>query len=188
MIEYNTAYILCGGKSRRMGSDKLFLRVGHSTLLERTVDTCRREFQSVKLSASDSERLKLFGLEIVPDYAGSQGPLAGIIACLQDCSERHCFVTAADFVSLDSNIIGLLRDRLHRQEYLGLSESGRPQPLCGFYAISALPKLLKAAERGVTRVTDLLDELDCELLPVEKKFWLNVNSPSDLEAARGKYD
>ena len=170
-----------------MGADKLFMPIGNQSLLSHTIKACQVRHHTVKLSAPPDKKYDSFGLQLIPDYDGCQGPLAGIIASLTDCSDEYCFITAADFPGLDSALIDRLHQRLDNQQYLGLCEPGGIQPLCGIYAVSALPVLLKAANDGITRVTEAIGSLRSEFIEIDHSRWLNVNSPADLEESREIY-
>jgi molybdenum cofactor guanylyltransferase len=47
MITDVTGVLLAGGKSRRMGEDKRFIRVGQETLFDRSLTVLREVFEAV---------------------------------------------------------------------------------------------------------------------------------------------
>ncbi|MFQ5608576.1 MAG: molybdenum cofactor guanylyltransferase, partial [Candidatus Zixiibacteriota bacterium] len=95
-----SAYVLAGGQSRRMSGDKLFLEINGKSLLKRTLEVCRSRFDEVWIVAKESEKFAGLDYPVVIDWPGADGPLAGIIAALSDCTESACFVTAADLYDL----------------------------------------------------------------------------------------
>lgn len=180
MVRIDSAYILAGGQSRRMGRDKLFLDCGGEPLLMRTLGICREAFASVTLVARSLDKFKSLGCEVLLDNPQAQGPLAGVIAALEDCAQECCFITAADLYDLDTQIIDRLRVSYRDEEYLGLRESDMPQPLCGIYHKSALSHLKKQAAAGQLRMIEAIAGLEHRLLPIGSEKWRNINCPNDL--------
>ena len=183
----DTAYVLCGGQSRRMGEDKLFLSVGSQTLLVRTIETCHSRLSHVKLVAPVASKFAEMNYDVVTDDPGCEGPLAGIIAAVRDCKSTHCFITAADFPSLTLELIDSLLAKLSNQQYLGIRETSGLQPLCGIYAKSILPTLIDAADAGERKVISVVQQCNYELVDIDDANWLNVNDQEDLKRARDQY-
>ena len=180
MVRIDSAYILAGGQSRRMGRDKLFLDCGGEPLLMRTLGICREAFASVTLVARTRAKFKSLDCEVLLDNPQAHGPLAGVIAAIEDCAQECCFITAADLYDLDVQIIDRLRASYSGEQYLGLCESDLPQPLCGIYHKSALLHLQRRAAVGQFRMIEAIVGLEHRLLPIGSETWRNINCPSDL--------
>lgn len=176
------AYILAGGQSRRMGRDKLFIEMNEQSLLSRTMSSCRDVFSEVALVAKSKEPFAQFDCRVLIDKPGIDGPLAGVIAALEDCSSDRLFITAADLYDLNPVTIETLLKSYRGEQYLGLRETDHIQPLCGIYAKTALGPLLKAAENGTTRMSEAISELDSRFIAPLSENWRNINSPEDLKA------
>jgi molybdopterin-guanine dinucleotide biosynthesis protein A len=180
VIKEFTAYILAGGKSRRLGVNKLHIRFGDRSLLERTIAVCKTCFDTVKLVAASREELSFMDCELVTDSPSAQGPMAGVIAALEDCRSDHCFVTATDLPDLNSEIIGSLSGYRRDYQYVGVLEPGGLQPLCGFYHRSALPILMQAAGRQEYSLNKTMRFLKHKgVIPCSEQ-WRNINQPQDL--------
>lgn len=175
----NNAYILAGGSSRRYGSDKLFLKCGDVTLLQKTVHTCRKQFKDVVIAAKNRDKFKEYDCKIILDQPDANGPLAGIISSLMDCKEKSCFITAADFYDLDEVTITGLIESYKDEQFLGLSEENGIQPLCGIYNKSALPYLISRANKRIYKMRDVIIGLDYRVIPAPVKTWRNINEPND---------
>jgi len=76
-----SAFILAGGLSMRMGTDKALLQMDGITLLERAIGKTHAITDTVKVVGS-RERYNAFGAAIVEDEFDQCGPLAGIHAAL----------------------------------------------------------------------------------------------------------
>ena len=183
-VDVDTAYILAGGDSRRMGRDKLRISINGTTLLEKTIGVCQNSFSQVKIVTQRRDRLKRTDLEILHDWPESQGPLAGVIASLIDCPNDCCFITAADFYDLDETIIEMLKKSHDNQLYLGIGEGERIQPLCGIYAKKGLDQIISLARNGITSVSKVISRLNPEAIEINRP-WRNINSPDDMKKIGG---
>lgn len=181
MIRIDSAYILAGGKSRRMGRDKLYIDCGGEPLLIRTIRSCRKKFAAVSLVAGEVAKFEALGCRVLRDWPQAAGPMAGVVAALDDCPQDCCFITAADLYDLDALLIERLLSSYRGEQYLGLREAGLPQPLCGIYHRSALPHLKKRAAAGDFRMIEALAGLEHRLLTIEREVWRNINRPGDLD-------
>ncbi len=187
MMSTHYAYVMAGGKSRRMGTNKLSLRINGISLLERTAAKCAAAFDEVKLVAPGVDGLSDLGYPVVLDSSQASGPMAGVIAALENCSAESCFVTAADLLDLSADVIALLVSQYRGQQYFGLQEQAGIQPLCGIYHKSALGLLHARAGKGQFGMIDALNEMDIDAVALPKGQWRNINCPEDLAAVEG-YD
>lgn len=174
------AYILAGGMSSRMGRDKLFLPLGGESLLQRIISTCKPHFSPVKIVAKDEGKFASVGCPIVIDNPGAEGPMGGVIAALEDMPGETCFITAADLVDLNSDVISDLLRKYNSQQYLGILEDGGVQPLCGIYHKSALEVLYGQVKIGKFGMTKTVELMNYELILQPRGQWRNINSPHDL--------
>jgi molybdopterin-guanine dinucleotide biosynthesis protein A len=181
------AYVLAGGRSRRMGTNKLSLVIDGVSLLERTTSRCAASFEQVKLVAPEVGNLAELGYPVILDSPRALGPMAGIIAALEDCQAEICFVTAADLFDLRTEVVELLVSQYSGRQYFGLKERRGIQPLCGIYHKSALTVLRARAAKGQFGMTDALHEMDTEAVALPPGRWRNINGPEDLVAVEG-YD
>ncbi|MEE8577090.1 MAG: molybdenum cofactor guanylyltransferase [candidate division Zixibacteria bacterium] len=179
------AYVLAGGQSRRMGRDKLSLIIDGMSLLDRTVTTCSTSFEQVMLVAPKPGKLSGLGYPVVLDSPIASGPMAGVIAALEDCSDDCCFLTAADLFDLSSAGIDLIVSRYQGQDFLGFEESRGIQPLCGIYGKSALAVLRSCAKKGEFKMRSALKQLNVSRLALPPGLWRNINCPEDLKAVDG---
>lgn len=186
--------VLAGGRSLRMGRDKLPLKVGGVSLLERVLNVLASRCAEVIVVGGDAPRD--VAARHVPDLRpGTEGPLAGMEAGLSAARHRIVFVTAGDMPFVPGELVDFLLGRLAER---GLSavvprNGGRPQPLCAAYDRGILPRLASALDGGVRSVRDLLGDLE-EVEYIETGelrrfgdpdlFLMNVNSPADLRRAR----
>jgi molybdopterin-guanine dinucleotide biosynthesis protein A len=186
-------FILVGGASSRMGTDKSRLVLGGKTFVERAANALGAVATKICV-VSAREEDAAFGLPLVHDVYAGAGALGGLHAALANCYARRAavvscdlpFVTGALFVRLAS-FAGPASDAVAARQ-----PDGRPQPLCTLYARDAC---LSVAERllgeGELRPRVLLGEVrtrwvvpaELEDLAGSERFFTNVNTPADYDAA-----
>lgn len=185
--------ILAGGRSRRMGREKLTIEIGGLTLIEHVNNALSGSCHEVLVVGGG--KVGLEGVKHVADERpGSQGPLAGIEAGLAAAKYDHVFVAAGDMPFLPQGLVEYLLERLDRGNFVAVipHHAGRSHPLCGAYARAVLPRVRDALDGGARAVHEFLEEaggveyVGGELLRIGDPdlMLMNVNSPRDLERAR----
>jgi molybdopterin-guanine dinucleotide biosynthesis protein A len=98
-----TAYVLAGGKSTRMGSDKAFLEFGGKALLERALHTLRRLTPEVMI-VGERTKFAQFG-PVVEDVFRRRGPLGAIHAALTVSATDLNLMMAVDLPFVESRFL-----------------------------------------------------------------------------------
>ena len=104
-----TAFILAGGKSTRMGSDKALLEFDGETLLTRTLMRARAVAGRVCIVGA-REKFEMFG-PVIEDVYPDSGPLAGIHAALQSSTTDLNLVLAVDMPFLPESALKYLLEQ-----------------------------------------------------------------------------
>src|SRR5689334_16745960 len=96
-----SAVILAGGQSRRMGSDKAWLKFDGKTLLERQVELAQKVGASeILISGRSNSDYSRFGLQVLHDRIPESGPLGGIERALDAASQPLLLVLAVDMAKM----------------------------------------------------------------------------------------
>ena len=188
----NAVIILAGGKSRRMGRDKLALSLDGETLLESAVSRFSEVFENVYLSVADADKYPEIDVRRVTDIFPGAGPMSGLHSALTSLPYDGVFLVAADLPFADPHaarrIISLCGEA--KACVVRLSD-GRLEPLFGYYRRSLLPKCEDALRAGDYKMTVLLpDETTRFVSPDElgdlwdERLIMNVNYPEDYEKLR----
>ena len=186
-------FILVGGASSRMGSDKSRLSLGGRTFVERAAESLAAVAPRVSVvSARDGDADS--GLPLVRDLVVGAGALGGLHAALAGCQAAWAAVVSCDLPFVTGELLARLASfRADGFDAVAPRQpDGRAQPLCAFYARDAC---LRAAERllraGELRPRVLLNEVrtrwvePSELADLDgsARFFTNVNTPADYELA-----
>jgi molybdopterin-guanine dinucleotide biosynthesis protein A len=175
------AFILAGGQSRRMGTDKSQLRIQDQTFTERITDTL--------LQVTDSVTVVGAGRDIYPGW----GALGGLHAALANSTREWAIVVACDLPFVTAELFQYLCSlRANHDAVVSLQPDGRAQPLAALYRIDpCLRRATELIEAGRRRPLDLLELVNTRWVPFTElrnldqaeKFFVNINTPDDYDAA-----
>lgn len=187
------AFILAGGASRRMGTDKSQLLLEGQTFTERVADTLLQVSSIVTIVGREIDHPRLNStLDIYPQW----GALGGVHAALAAARTEWCLVVACDLPFVTADLFTRMATlRENHEAVVPIQQDGRPQPLCSLYRID--PCLRRATElikTGQRRPVDLLRSVksrwlafaELEDLDHAEQFFVNINTPEDYYEATRK--
>lgn len=180
-----TGLLLCGGKSRRMGSPKPLLPFEGSTFVEHRLKSLRQLFQEVLIVANSPSEYDDFGA-VVKDIIPDRGPLIGILSGLLVSRNEYCFVIACDMPLVDNKLIRqlcALRKENNADAVVAKHEQGI-EPLLAVYSRNIIERLEEYIFSGQSRAQDFLAGIHCnyfDLPPSDNRLpaYFNVNTPTD---------
>jgi molybdopterin-guanine dinucleotide biosynthesis protein A len=190
-----TGVILAGGRNSRFpGTNKAFHKVGANTMLARIHALFSRMFREVILVVNEPALFLDIDALVVTDIDPSRCSLAGLHAGLFHAGFEWSYVTACDVPFVSEKIMRYLFTQISpgKQVIIPRTWEGL-EPLSAFYHKSCLPRIETTLEKKIFMVKKfykpervkqipprILETLDPEL-----RFKFNVNTPADLETARG---
>ena len=174
-----SAWILVGGRSSRMGSDKALADSGGRAMALRVADKAAAVCGTVSL-VGDPAIYGGLGLPVIADRFPGQGPLAGIEAGLAvSASEPNLFI-ACDMPAIPETLLEELfaiDSDGHGDCVIPRHEDGKVEPLCAVYQRRCHPVIREALEAGIRKVTDALRLLEDHGLAIR---YIRVSSPSSF--------
>ena len=187
-----TVFILAGGKSTRMGSDKAFAEYQGRTLLARALDLARSVTADVLIVGS-KEKFAPFA-PVVEDVFSDCGPLGGIHAALRASrTDLNLFLPVdTPFVSW-TFLQYLVRQAGNAPEAAVVvpRSDGGWQPLCAIYRREFADAAETALSAGRYRIDRLFDEVRTRVIEQEElegagfspALFRNLNTPEELSKA-----
>lgn len=183
-------FILAGGQSSRMGTDKAFLNFGSRTLLERAIAVLRSVCEVAIVG--DPAKFSPYGTVLEDLYPGC-GPLAGIHTALVHSSAELNLVLAVDLPLVSPDLLAFLfASAASTAALVTVPHSARGfQPLCAVYRrpfATAAEQALKAGQNKIDALfADLpiriIEESELEAAGFPGRLLVNLNTPEDLRAA-----
>lgn len=188
------AFILVGGASSRMGSDKSQLVFNGRTSIERIAT----ELLTVALPVAmvgGRRHYRHLSFRNVPDIHPGWGALGGIQAALRACERDWALIVACDLPFVTGQLFKRLATfRTEAADaVVPVQVDGRPQPLCALYRReTCLPETEQLIESDQHTPRSLLAAVrtrwiepgEMEDLPGAKNFFFNVNTQTDFEEAK----
>jgi molybdenum cofactor guanylyltransferase len=187
-----TGFVLAGGKSSRMGTNKFALEIDGETFLDRAANVLKPVCETVKVVLNQTQTIET-RLPVVRDIFPARGAPGGIHAALKNCETKFAVILAVDlpFVTTEAieNLAKIAPASNKFPAVVPRQTDGRPQPLCAVYrAQYCLPPLEQIlGETESASVRDFLDliapkYIDAGRLSADEKLLFNVNYPSDFSS------
>lgn len=194
-----TGYVLAGGRSSRMGSDKAFLELcGGETFLNRAVSRLAPicENRTVVLNHSQQNFIEKLpkNIKCIFDAFENRGAPGGIHAALEDCKTEYALILAVDLPFITTaamaNLAAIAAESKKVAAVVPIQSDGRIQPLCAVYrpaeCLQKLSKLL--AETTSVSARDFLALIETRFVEQNEltiagndNLFFNVNRPEDFQ-------
>ena len=177
--------ILAGGKSSRMGKDKVFLSYQGKMLIQHSLDLAQAVCAQVLISAN-GQGFDRFHLPIVRDEIGGCGPIGGIYSTLKHADLGWNFVLSCDTPFVSREVVERLIMNIADFDCIVPIHGSLKEPLVALYHKKANPKIKKFISKGVFKLKVLVTELNTKLVDVsdlvekDPKLFQNFNFPDDL--------
>ncbi len=196
-----SAVILAGGRSSRMGQPKATLRFGPATIIERLIAELYPAFEELIVVVAPTgvetfaaETLlcdSLPRIRLLRDQDTFAGPVPALIHGLHAVRNPIAFACSCDLPLMRAEVARALCKLIGDSDAVVPEIAGRGQPLCAAYRKTALDKIERLADGGASRLTAIVERLDCrrvaeaELRRIDPdlRSFLNVNTPADYARA-----
>ena len=198
MSEHNIlGAILAGGKSKRMGKDKLFLELNNKMLIEHTINKVEKYLKDIIIITNQkNEYFSKKNLTTVEDcIEGQLGPLVGILTAMKWAKEnlKECSWVATfpcDTPFFPETIIKKFIEKSKKKDSLLLcaSSHGRKHNIFGLWSLDLYEKLKNdLINNKIRKVQDWTEKH--KITNVEFDFkeydpFFNINTLDDLENAK----
>lgn len=141
--------VLCGGESKRMGSDKGLLPAGRESWAERAASKLSKLNIPVVLSVRgaqlESYRQVFARHELIVDMVDARGPLRGLLSVHKAHPDKDLLVLACDMLDIDFSTLQVLKQTYETTEaafdYYVYEKDEFIEPLCAIYPARTLQSL-----------------------------------------------
>lgn len=171
--------VLCGGASRRMGTDKALVAVDGVPMARRMVDVLTEaRCRPVVAIGGNRAALDVLGLDqVMADEFPGDGPLGGILTALS--LGAPAMVVACDLPRLTASTVVATIAALGDHD-AAVARTDRAEPLCAIWSAAAAAVLRTRFAAGERAVHRAMDGLDIAWVAVPAAELRNVNTPGDL--------
>jgi molybdopterin-guanine dinucleotide biosynthesis protein A len=185
-----SGFILAGGRSRRMGSNKALLPLGGRRLVDRAVELLEPHVQEIFV-VGPPEVFPLLHVPVRPDEIRQGGPLGGILTGLRHTRFERSFVLGVDLPFLTGEILDRVLGEAEGYD-VTLPRIGETlETLCAVYSKSCINPIEALLMTGKKSVHELMGRVRVKVLP-ESDFqelggssaFFNINTREDYEEAK----
>ena len=196
-----SSIVLAGGKSLRLGHDKVFETVGNQNLLDLVIDRVTPlSGETILVTASNNALIEsdtYFGLKMVTDIYPGKGPLGGVYTGLITSSSFCNLVVASDMPFLNPALLRYMMEISTGFDVVVPRIGDLMEPLHAIYTkncLEPMEHLLKQDKLSIHRLfpmvkTRYVEADEIETFDPEHLSFFNINTRSDLlkakEIARG---
>jgi len=187
-------FVIAGGKSSRMGTDKAFLDFAGQTLLDRALTVMGAVCNRVAIVGDPTQFAKYES--VVPDIFPGCGPLAGIHAALLHSAAELNLMLAVDMPFVSKELLEFLFGAAgHGNAIITVPRTSKGlQPLCAIYRREFLSVAEPALRAGKYRVDATFSSVSTHEIDVAKlaaagflePSFFNLNTPEDRLAVEGE--
>jgi molybdopterin-guanine dinucleotide biosynthesis protein A len=189
-----SAFILAGGTSSRMGTDKAFLELYGQTLLLRALGIARLVAADVRIVGPRDKYAPY--APVVEDMIPGRGPLGGIHAALSATSTDLNLILAVDLPFLRPELLLYLFDRARGSGATVTvpRAGGHLHPLCAVYRRTFRDRAEDALGAGRNKIdplfqpadTLLVEEADLVKLSFPATMFDNLNTREEYDRAQDR--
>lgn len=189
-----SAVILAGGRSSRMGENKLLLPLGDSTVIGMLLTTLSKLFAECVLVTDHPDAYQSWSVKITADLiCGPQkNSLTGIHAGLSVAANPYSLVVAGDMPFVAPALLSRLAELSGEDDVIIPRQGDHFQPLCAVYHKNCLPQIAALLARHHFKVLDFFPAMRvrhvdvAELQQYDRQLlsFFNVNKPEDYRLAQ----
>jgi len=187
-----SAFVLAGGQSTRMGTEKALVALDGRTLLERALTLARSVSSEVHIVGSEAMFAR--SGNVIEDEFPQHGPLGGIHAALRASTSELNLMLAVDMPFVEIRFLEFLFEEAARHESAVVTipqAAGAWQTLCAVYRKPFADLAEPALRAGKNKIDPLFRETKIQILdePALTKhnfslnMFRNLNTPEELEEA-----
>lgn len=191
---FQTAVILAGGHSSRMGFDKQLLEFRNRHLAMYLAEELHRAFQEVLIVTKTPELYKGTFVRTCGDLYPGQGPISGIHSAFCHCQSDVLFVMACDMTQFHLEYASYQAKRMQQEqtEACVTLRDGKLENFHAFYHRSLLEDMeerLKIHRTSIFRFLESrhvtrISENEVRAYTDPERLFRNLNTPQDYEKFR----
>ncbi|HRU41996.1 MAG TPA: molybdenum cofactor guanylyltransferase [Candidatus Diapherotrites archaeon] len=194
MAHMETAIILAGGKSSRMGFDKQFLKLQDKYVIEIIAERLKEVFSEIIIVTGRPEEYAKYGFKLVEDEVRNFGPLAGIHVGLKNSGSIYNYVVACDmpFINLKyiRYMMQLIEESDDRVDGVITKLGDWIEPFNAFYSQNLISRIEENMKNGKRQINLMLQDANVLYVSEAKarefspdwEMFTNINTFKDYES------
>lgn len=184
-MENFTGFILAGGKSQRMGTDKGLLLLNGKPFISHVYEAMQPIFGDNIVVVSSNEAYDAFGYNRIEDLISDKGPVGGLYTALKQSKTKFNLVLSVDIPLITTELVQWLVDN-HDDGYLvtQVQVGDKVSPLVAVYDRALRTLLGEHLAGNQLKLRDVIAEVTPQTLPIPEKWseqLQNINTEEDYK-------
>lgn len=185
------AYILCGGKSSRMGEEKGLVQFQGKAFVEWILEAVFPLVSNPILVTKNPDYNK-FQTGLIPDLVEDKGPLGGIFTALSHSTTDLVMILSCDIPKITTEILSFLLEKSKETppKITFLSDGKNDYPLIGIYPKLFLKAVKKSILKGELKLRQFVESQPHQrivLNPERIQSLQNINTKVQLQSLSQTY-
>ncbi len=182
--------VLAGGKSSRMGQNKVLMEYQNRRFLDRICEELQGFDEKPCISAAMPGEYEDLGLPVVCDENREIGPVEGIRQVLIHTSCDYVFVCAGDMPFITGDLVRYMAEFISSDyDCYCMVDEEHIHPLCAVYSKKVLPVIEELIGQGLYRLMQILRRVRTKYIRLEnscfdKNTLRNINTREEYESLR----
>ncbi|MEB2783225.1 molybdenum cofactor guanylyltransferase [Algoriphagus persicinus] len=178
------AYILCGGKSVRMQTEKGLVLYRGKPFIRWIIEAIMPITSNIILVTSNGD-YSLVGLPMIEDVYADKGPVGGIYTALKHSKTERNLILSCDIPKINVELLRMLTMESEEKESLVtfLSDGKNDYPLIGVYRKESLETFADAIAANKLKLCSLVNMISHDKIKInstQKSLVQNINSKAEL--------
>lgn len=174
--------LLCGGRSKRFGSNKALAKVCNSTLIEHIVKQLQAVCLPLVLVTNTPEEYAFLNLPCLTDSKAYSGPLAALLTVFEKTSYDQVVLVACDMPRLETKLLSTLLQHTPEAAACVVRDAVGPQYLLGRYSRRLFKSLDEFVQGGGKSFKEFFLSHPYALVFLDSENEIpNVNTPKEWE-------
>ncbi len=190
MERFNSAIILAGGRSSRMGFNKELIMINEKRIVNKQIEALHKSFDEIIVVTKNMDLYKDLDCIALSDIMKDKGPLSGIHAGLTASSSIYSYVIACDMPVINMDYINFMKKKIYQNDIDGCMTlyGEHIEPFNAFYSREIVENIREYLMKGEKSIHKLIKPLNFNF--VEEKtarrfspnwdMFINFNTRDDI--------
>jgi molybdopterin-guanine dinucleotide biosynthesis protein A len=186
-------FILAGGKSKRLGFDKLYLKISNQSVIQ-LIDKSIGGLFDKKFIVVKNGHIEFEGFEVIKDKVNIDAPVAGVLTSLMVTRTNKNFIIACDMPFVKKELVEYMLS-FDGYDAVVPYYNGYFEPLFCVYTKTFLEKVLDFINKDIFSLSAILQNSNVKKIELDEilrfdsflESFRNINTQSDLEEANERF-
>ncbi|WP_434035244.1 molybdenum cofactor guanylyltransferase [Formosa sp. 4Alg 33] len=177
-------YILCGGKSSRMQTEKGLIVFKDKPFIEWILEAVKPISNRIYLITENTD-YSIYNYPLLADIYKNKGPVGGIYTALKHTETQQNLILSCDIPMISTHILKryLIQSKVINSNIAFVSDSTRDYPLIGMYSVNNLQKFEDAIRQDHLKLMSLIQASTYHRIQVASRDFdalYNINTKDEL--------